>query len=71
MDFPKEGRLLLLTELMPVLEYASAAWTLPTTARDTLCRIWAKGVRLVAGVPKTASIEPLLMDLDLPSLVSR
>ena len=79
---PRESRLLLLCELMPVLEYAAGVWAQAATVpRGTghrsapglhaLEAVWARGVRYVAGVHARTSVAPLILDLGLFTLDSR
>ena len=68
---PRQKRQLVLTELMLVMEYASAAWECPATVRGKMEAIWNSVVRTAAGAHPTTSVEPLLIDLDLPTLEGR
>lgn len=62
---PRRGRQLIKIQMNPILEYASGVFILPAIENDKLQSAWQKGVRAAFGVPRFASIAPLLGDLDL------
>lgn len=62
---PSYARKLLTTEVFPVVEYASAVWLLTQAEMEKVQVIINRAIRTALGLPRFASLEPLLGDLDM------
>jgi len=61
---PPASRSLIMAEVLPVLEWADAVWTLSQAQYDSLEALWNRALRLMVGVPKRCSIEAIIGDLN-------
>jgi len=63
--FPTSAsRSLIMAEVLPVLEWADAVWTLSQVQYDSLETLWNRALRLMVGVPQRCSMEAIIGDLN-------
>ena len=68
---PKRARIFLMTYVLPKFDYGSAVWSYTPKQMRKLESIWEGAIRCALGLPKWATINLVMHDMDLPTIAMR